>query len=28
MKLKLNFLPYFSFIPKKLNTNSTIFKII
>ncbi|MFK0427676.1 hypothetical protein, partial [Campylobacter jejuni] len=22
MKLKLNFLPYFSFIPKKLNTNS------
>ncbi|WP_317907828.1 hypothetical protein, partial [Campylobacter coli] len=26
MKLKLNFLPYFSFIPKKLNTNSTIFK--
>lgn len=28
MKLKLNFLPYFSFIPKKLNTNSIIFKII
>ena len=28
MKLKLNFLPYFSFIPKKLNTNSTTFKII
>ncbi|TKX31750.1 apolipoprotein N-acyltransferase [Campylobacter estrildidarum] len=28
MKLKLNFLPYFSFVPKKLNTNSTIFKII
>ncbi|MBZ7928694.1 MULTISPECIES: apolipoprotein N-acyltransferase [Campylobacter] len=28
MKLKLIFLPYFSFIPKKLNTNSTIFKII
>ncbi|EOI8768910.1 TPA: hypothetical protein ACSCZ3_001118, partial [Campylobacter jejuni] len=26
MKLKLNFLPYFSFIPKKLNTNSIIFK--
>ncbi|HFP7648576.1 TPA: hypothetical protein ACHDUR_001356, partial [Campylobacter jejuni] len=25
MKLKLNFLPYFSFIPKKLNTNSIIF---
>ncbi|EOH7754411.1 hypothetical protein, partial [Campylobacter jejuni] len=24
MKLKLNFLPYFSFIPKKLNTNSII----
>ncbi|RQD84205.1 apolipoprotein N-acyltransferase [Campylobacter hepaticus] len=28
MKLKLNFLPYFSFIPKKINTNSIIFKII
>ncbi|MCX2682411.1 apolipoprotein N-acyltransferase [Campylobacter sp. MIT 21-1685] len=28
MKLKLNFLPYFSFIPKKLNSNSSTFKII
>ncbi|MBK1972128.1 apolipoprotein N-acyltransferase [Campylobacter sp. 2018MI35] len=28
MKLKLNFLPYFSFFLKKFNPNSTIFKII
>lgn len=28
MKSKLNFLPYFSFIPKKLNAYSNIFKII